>query len=143
MKTILERFEEKYCPEPNTGCWLWTAGEGGTSRKGINTYGVFAGGYAHRWAYEHFKGPIPRGLTVDHKCRQTFCVNPEHMRLVSGIENIMAGNGVGVKNKNKTHCPAGHPLSGKNLYRSRRGRECRICKAANLKQWKLNRRNIA
>ena len=23
MLTIKERFEDKYIPEPNTGCWLW------------------------------------------------------------------------------------------------------------------------
>jgi hypothetical protein len=23
--TLAERFEQKYIPEPNSGCWLWTA----------------------------------------------------------------------------------------------------------------------
>lgn len=29
-QTALERFESKFCPEPNTGCWLWF-GSGGMS----------------------------------------------------------------------------------------------------------------
>jgi hypothetical protein len=25
MKSLRERFEEKYIPEPNSGCWIWIA----------------------------------------------------------------------------------------------------------------------
>lgn len=25
LRSVLSRFEEKYIPEPNSGCWLWEA----------------------------------------------------------------------------------------------------------------------
>lgn len=91
-KTLLERFEEKYTPEPNTGCWLWL---GSTTHDG---YGTFSnnkrkGGneLAHRAAYTLFLGPIPKGLQLDHLCRVRCCVNPQHMELVSGRENVSRG----------------------------------------------------
>jgi len=49
-----------------SGCWLWTAAT-------IRGYGAIniAGQarYAHRVAYEMWRGPIPDGLDIDHLCR--------------------------------------------------------------------------
>jgi hypothetical protein len=42
---------------------------------------------AHRWAYEHFIGPIPAGLEIDHLCRVRHCVNPAHLEPVTKSEN--------------------------------------------------------
>ena len=47
--------------------------------------------YAHRWAWEQAKGPIPKGLVVDHLCRVRWCCNPDHMELVTNRENILRG----------------------------------------------------
>ena len=33
----------------------------------------------HRYAYEWANGPIPDGLVIDHLCRVTACVNPDHL----------------------------------------------------------------
>jgi len=49
--------------------------------------------YAHRLAYERARGPIPEGKQVDHLCRQRDCVNPEHLELVTQVENIRRGRG--------------------------------------------------
>jgi hypothetical protein len=35
--------------------------------------------------------------------------------------------GKGCRTRNLTHCPAGHPYSGENLFFSKEGRRCRIC----------------
>jgi hypothetical protein len=34
---------------------------------------------AHRVSYEHYVGPIPKGLEIDHLCRVRHCVNPAHL----------------------------------------------------------------
>lgn len=81
--------------------------------------------YAHRLMYEHFIGPIPDGLTIDHLCRNRGCVNPAHMEAVSGRENTRRGV------RAKTHCKHGHPLSEPNARIVVRygvvRRECREC----------------
>ena len=65
-------------------CWLWTActtrGYPTFSENGTNVRG-------HRWAYEHFVGPIPDGLHLDHLCRTPLCVNPDHLEPVTPAEN--------------------------------------------------------
>ena len=129
VKTTLERFEEKYIPEPNSGCWLWTAATNG------NGYGVIrlgprpaSMGYAHRVSYELHKGPIPEGLVIDHLCRVTLCVNPDHLEVVTHRENLLRGVGFSAVNAKKTHCLQGHPLSGDNLLSRKDGsRCCRTC----------------
>ncbi len=93
MHLWLERFEEKYEPEPNSGCWLWIASLDG---KG---YGQFPKGKefgrgnvrAHRAAYEIYRGPIPKGMELDHLCRVKTCVNPAHLEPVPHQVNMVRG----------------------------------------------------
>ena len=42
----------------------------------------------HRFSYELFIGPIPDGMTIDHKCANTRCVRPDHLEAVSSQENV-------------------------------------------------------
>ena len=70
------------------GCWLWTAARSGRDGQ----YGNFGVGYpkqmlAHRWSYENAHGPIPDGMQIDHICRVTLCVNPDHLRVVTNKQN--------------------------------------------------------
>ena len=77
------RFFEKV--EVTGFCWIWT---GATS----TVYGLFWVDNrmvrAHRWAYQHLVGPIDEGLQLDHLCRNTKCVNPDHLDPVTQQENI-------------------------------------------------------
>lgn len=113
-------------------CIEWIGGQAGSG------YGQFFVGrtperksikvYAHRWSYENFVGPIPDGLQIDHLCRNTLCVNPDHLEPVTGAENLRRSHG----NGSKTHCPAGHPYAGANVYISPQGgRVCRTCRGDN------------
>lgn len=118
----LDRF---IFPEPNSGCWIWT---GYGERYGVfNIYGKQF--LAHRFVYELEKGPIPEGLTIDHLCRTTHCVNPRHLEAVTMQVNTLRGVSIVAQNAKKTHCKNGHLLEGKNLFISKDGsRHCRTCK---------------
>lgn len=70
-----ESFENKYTPEPNTGCWIWTDALGG---KG---YGK------HRKAYKLYNGPVPAALQVRHTCDNKWCVNPAHLKIGTQRDN--------------------------------------------------------
>lgn len=131
-RPALERFLEKTAARPN-GCIEWTGGLNGVGYGqfyiGKRTRGGTGKGYAHRWAYEHYVGPIPAGLHLDHLCRNPKCVNPQHLEPVTIRENLLRGIGPSAKHATKTHCPAGHPYSGDNLYvtPSKPMRVCREC----------------
>ena len=85
------RFEALYEAEPNSGCWLWIGTDSNLRGTATTAYGLFYSDkkmvLAHRWAYEHYVGPIPAGLQLDHKCRTRCCVNPKHLEPVTGSEN--------------------------------------------------------
>lgn len=70
--------------EKTPTCWLWKRGHS----KGYAQF-WFRGRslLAHRVAYELFVGEIPRGLTIDHLCRNTGCVNPQHLEPATWPEN--------------------------------------------------------
>jgi hypothetical protein len=76
------RFEERYIPEPNSGCWLWIGATNGNPE-----YGWLGSLKAHRISYAVYVGPIPHGLLVRHKCDNTYCVNPEHLELGTHKDN--------------------------------------------------------
>lgn len=69
-----------------TNCWFWRA------NKGYNGYGMFTNKIfgtpiAHRISYQIFKGKIPEGYEIHHKCNNRDCVNPDHLKAVKHLEN--------------------------------------------------------
>lgn len=81
-----ERFDRKVDTSAGPdGCWLWTGGQCRSGKDKI--YGRFHNQLTHRLAYEFEYGPIPNGLQVDHRCHNTLCVNPRHLRPVTGKQN--------------------------------------------------------
>lgn len=107
------------------GCWLWN---GAKNNKG---YGNYRSRSAHVVSYEMHVGPVPKGLTIDHECNNPSCVNPAHLRPMTGYDNTMRGNSITAINKRKTHCSRGHALIPENINIKKRKdgtrRQCREC----------------
>lgn len=109
---------------PN-GCWQWLRSCRGKYPT-IHVQGKDL--CAHRYSYELHKGPVPSGLTLDHLCRNTRCVNPTHLEPVTNRENVLRGIGPSAINAKKTKCPQGHVYSAANTRVSSSGkRHCRTC----------------
>ena len=139
------RIDEKIFPEPNSGCWLWTA----TLGKDGYPF-VWWGGKnvdAHRLIYQLL---VPQadidGYDVHHKCRTILCVNPAHMNVLSRSHHLLehpestakAQEVAGARQKAKDTCSHGHRYEPDNVYiRPRDGaRECLICRRASLNEWR-------
>lgn len=143
--TVDELFRINTQVNPDSGCWIWTGtivatGYGSVSLGGV----VFA---VHRLSYEHFVGPIPPGLTIDHVkargCVSRACANPSHLEPVTLAENVLRGDSPPALNKRKTHCPQGHPYDDANTYVNPNTgyRLCRACaRARSLARYYKNRR---
>lgn len=88
--TLTERFMSYVMPEPNSGCWLWIGNYGKQQNKKFS-YGRICIDYvtrmAHHLSHEIFKGPIPNGLLVRHKCDVPGCVNPDHLEIGTHYDN--------------------------------------------------------
>ncbi len=94
-------LDERFMPEPNSGCWLWTGGVKSDGYGSARTYGARRSVLAHRFMYELLVGPIPDGLELDHVCRVRSCVNPDHLDIVTHAENI-------ARKPIPASCPSGH-----------------------------------
>ena len=129
-KSAIDRFCAKVKINHETGCWDWTGsftrgGYGSFSYKGKTTR-------VHRFSYTHFIGEIPEVLDIDHLCRNRACVNPLHMETVTRKVNCRRGECgklTGLQNRQKSHCPQGHPYNKENTTWDKKGeRTCKICR---------------
>jgi hypothetical protein len=122
-----QRFREHV--RKTAACWLWT---GTTNNRGYGQLWVNGRRvYAHRFSFELTKGAIPAKMEIDHLCRTPACVNPEHLDVVTHLENVRRGN-AGAHYRDRTHCKQGHEFTPENtrIKVSAYGtpfRQCRTC----------------
>lgn len=129
-------LEESYVVDPATGCWEWTRCRSSRSPGGP-AYAALSSGNAHRWVYQQVVGPIPKGMHLDHVCRNTGCVNPEHMEIVTPAENNRRKNEALGRGQYATHCPHGHEYTPENTMPAHgKNRQCRECNRAASRRWK-------
>jgi hypothetical protein len=117
------------------GCWNW---EGATDKDGYGIFGITVERglakkiKAHRFAFQLLVNDIPDGMTIDHLCKNTGCVNPDHMECVSLSENSKRAKPKSVfckrghirqddrKNPNKRRCYICNAITGAAYYRKNR-----------------------
>lgn len=84
---IKERFMSKV--QKTDSCWIWMASAMPNGGYGHLHFKGKSKAQAHRVSYLLFKGDIPDGLLVCHKCNNKRCVNPDHLYLGTNRQNVL------------------------------------------------------
>lgn len=92
---------------------------------------------AHRAAWTHEHGPIPEGMTIDHRCKNRRCVRVSHLRMLTNHENARRTSG---RDWPLGECANGHPNS--ELYLADGGRKfrCRPCYRETQRRYRARKR---
>lgn len=95
--SLLERYDDKFIPEPNTGCLIWTGAtnrRAGKPRQPIIAAEPGKSKLITRRVCEEVNGPPPTSKhqaahNTPNGCIGSLCVNGNHLRWASQSENAM------------------------------------------------------
>ena len=143
-QSAIARFEAKVEVMPN-GCWNWI---GSRHSQGYGFFWYMGRTMrAHRFAYEYYNNTvIPSGLVSDHLCKNTRCVNPAHIEIITPRLNSQRTNPTKhmiERQANRTHCANGHPFTIESTYIYPNGKHihCRICQREAKRRFLVRRGN--
>jgi len=123
--------------EPVGEClkWLGSSVPGRNSKYGYGQCSFQGKSWlAHRLSFYLSTGINPGSLQVMHLCDFSLCINPKHLALGTGSDNMRdAARKRRMHGQQKTHCPHGHEYTKENTYftspkNGGLSRGCRICK---------------
>lgn len=86
--------------DPITGCWNYTRSKNNKGYGWFSINGKAIG--AHRASWILFKGEIPKGRIVCHRCDNPSCVNPDHL-----FTGTTQDNRLDCENKGRSNRPVG------------------------------------
>lgn len=144
---------ERLQPADN-GCIIWTGTKTPANYGMIYTLPGHGGRKrVHRFVWELANGPIPNGLTVEHRCHtedlscpggetcmHRLCCNLDHLELLTAEENSRRGRNW---KRAWTHCSRGHEFTPENTRIRSRRRACRTCDNARNRLWDEQHRSGA
>lgn len=138
LDTDMARFMAKVTKLPS-GHWMWTGAVSSEGRYGAATFEKRVRP-AHVVAWLLFRGTYPEGWDIDHLCRKTLCVNPEHLQPKTHRNNVLVGDSPQAINAAKTHCIRNHEFTPENTYVPKAGgRQCIACRTS--KEGRLKQRD--
>jgi hypothetical protein len=117
----------------HSGCWEW---RGSMYGDGYGRFSLEPGRYigAHRASLAVHGVALDGDLVVDHLCRNTLCVNPAHLELVTVTENILRGVSPWAAKARQTHCKWGHEFTPENTYIPPGRPSTRVCRPCSLRR---------
>lgn len=93
--------------------------------------------YPHVLSFQEHNGELVQGMQIDHvchipdqcegECAHRRCINPEHLKQVTSLANLMRSTSPSARNAVSTACPEGHPYDA--VEASTGIRRCTICRA--------------